>query len=56
MKAIKEKLRQSKIGAKNPMARKIKKINILTGEEETYDTIISCAKSCGIKGGKTSIT
>ena len=56
MKVIKEKIRQTKIAAKNPMARKIKKINIITGKEEIFDTIISCARSCGIKGGKTSIT
>ena len=56
MKIIKEKIRQTKIGSKNPMARKVKKINIITGEEEIYDTVISCAKSCGINGGKTSIT
>lgn len=56
MEIIKEKIRQTKMGSKNPMARKIKKINIITGEEEIYDTIISCAKSCGINGGKTSIS
>ena len=56
MEIIKEKIRQTKMGNKNPMARKIKKINIITGEEEIYDTIISCAKSCGINGGKTSIS
>jgi len=28
---IKEKIRDTKIGNKNPMARKIKRINILTG-------------------------
>ncbi len=56
MKIIKEKIRQTKMGSKNPMARKIKKINIITGEEEIYDTLISCAKSCGINGGKTSIS
>ena len=56
MEVIKEKIRQTKLGAKNPKARKIKKINIITGEVEIYDTIISCAQSCGIKGGKTSIT
>ena len=56
MNIIKDKIRQTKIGNKNPMARKIKKINIETGEEEIFDTIISCAKSCGINGGKTSIT
>ena len=56
MEVIKEKIRQSKIGNKNPMARRIKRINVLTGEEEIFDTVISCAKACGIKSGKTSIT
>lgn len=56
MEIIKEKIRQTKIGAKNPMARKIKRINILTNEIDYFDTIISCAKACGIQHGKTSIT
>ena len=53
---IKNKIRQSKLGAKNPMARKIKRTNINTGEVDIFDTIISCAKACGINNGKTSIT
>ena len=56
MEVIKEKIRQTKLGAKNPMARKIKRINIITGEVDIFDTIISCAKACGINNGKTSIT
>ena len=56
MEVIKEKIRQTKLGAKNPMARKIKRINIITKEEDIFDTIISCAQACGIKNGKTSIT
>ena len=55
MEVIKEKIRQTKIGSKNPMARKIKRINIETNEVEIFDTVISCAKACGIKNGKTSI-
>lgn len=55
MEAIKEKIRKSKIGQLNPMSRKIKKIDILNGTYEIFDTIIGCAKSCGIKGGKTSL-
>ena len=55
MEKIKEKIRQTKLGKKNPMARKVKRINILTGEEEIFDTVIACAKACGIKNGKTSI-
>lgn len=53
---IKEKIRQTKLGVKNPMARKIKRTNIITGETDVFETIISCAKACGIKNGKTSIT
>ena len=56
MEVIKEKIRQTKLGAKNPMAKKIKRINIITNEIDIFDTIISCAKACGIKKGKTSIS
>ena len=56
MEVIKDKIRQTKLGAKNPMARRIKRTNIVTGEIDIFDTIISCAQSCGIKSGKTSIT
>ena len=56
MEVIKEKIRQTKLGAKNPMARKIKRTNIITNEVDIFDTIISCAKACGIQNGKTSIT
>ena len=55
LKEIGEKIRQTKIGAKNPMARRIRRINILTNEVKIFDTIISCAQACGIKNGKTSI-
>ena len=56
MENIKLKLKESKIGNKNPMARKIKRINVLTSECDYFDTIISCAIACGINSGKTSIT
>lgn len=56
MEEIKEKIRQAKLGAKNPMARRIKRINIITNEIDVFDTIISCAQACGINNGKTSIT
>ena len=56
MEVIKEKIRQTKLGDKNPMAKKVKRINIITDEIEIFDTIISCAQACGIKNGKTSIT
>lgn len=55
MEVIKEKIRQTKIGAKNPMARKVKRTNIITNEVDIFDTVIGCAKACGIKNGKTSI-
>ena len=56
MEVIKDKIRQTKIGNKNPMAKKIKRINIFTYEIDIFDTVISCAKACGIQSGKTSIT
>lgn len=56
MEIIKEKIRQTKKGAKNPMARKIKRTNIITNKVDIFDTVISCAKACGIKSGKTSIS
>lgn len=56
MNIIKDKIRQTKIGAKNPMARKVKRINVLTNEIDIFDTIIECAQACGIKNGKTSIS
>lgn len=56
MEVIKEKIRQTKIGDKNPMAKKIKRKNIQTGEIDVFDTVISCARACGINNGKTSIT
>ena len=51
MEVIKDKIRQTKLGDKNPMARKIKRTNIITQEVDIFDTIISCAKACGIKKG-----
>ena len=56
MEEIKEKIRQTKLGAKNPMARRIRRVNVITGEINVFDTVISCAQACGIKNGKTSIT
>ena len=55
MEEIKNKIRLTKIGDKNPMAKKIKRINIITNEVDIFDTVISCAQACGIKSGKTSI-
>ena len=56
MEVIKDKIRQTKIGNKNPMAQKIKRTNIITNEIDIFDTVISCAKACGIQNGKTSIS
>lgn len=56
MSIIKEKIRKTKLGAKNPMARKVKRINVKTNEVDIFDTVIACAQACGIKNGKTSIT
>ena len=56
MEVIKDKIRQTKLGDKNPMARKIKRINIITNEVDIFDTVISCAKACGIQNGKISIS
>ena len=56
MNVIKEKIRQTKLGGKNPMSHKIKRTNIITNESDIFDTVISCAKACGIQNGKTSIT
>lgn len=56
MKSIKEKIRQTKLGKNNPMAKRVKRINIFTGEVDIFDTVIACAKACGIKNGKTSVS
>ena len=55
METIKEKIRVTKLGAKNPMARRVKRTDIQTGEIDYFDTIISCARACGIQNGKTSV-
>ena len=56
MNIIKDKIRQTKLGSKNPMAKKVKRINVITKEIDVFDTVISCAQACGIKNGKTSIS
>lgn len=56
MDIIKNKIRETKLGAKNPMARKVKRINIKTNEVDIFDTVIACAQACDIKNGKTSVT
>lgn len=55
MRIIKREISKAKMGKKNPMAKQIKRINVVTGEEDIFDTIIACAKACGIKKGKTSV-
>lgn len=54
--SIKEKLSKTKLGKSNPASKRIKRIDIQTGEITYFDTIISCAQACGIQNGKTSIT
>ena len=56
MKIIIEKLRISKLGGRNPSARPVVRVNILTGECDEFDSILECAKACGINAGKTSLT
>ncbi len=56
LKNIREKLSKSKVEGLNPMARKIKRVNIQTNEIDYFDSIIGCSRACGIKEGKTSIT
>lgn len=55
MKVIREKIRLSKIGGKNPNARKIDVINLETKEVLTFDSIIECAHFFNCKG-KTALT
>lgn len=55
MDKIKDKIRQTKLGSKNPNARKIKRIDIVDGTVDIFDTVIDCARGCGISNGKTSI-
>lgn len=52
---IKEKIRRTKMGGNNPNAKKVKMIDISTGLEIIFDSIIGCARYLGIRGGKTSI-
>lgn len=42
MEIIKEKIRQSKLGGKNPHSRAVKVINIITGETKIYQSIQEC--------------
>ena len=42
MEKIKELIRQRKLGKNNPQAKRVKRINILTKEEDIYDSIIEC--------------
>lgn len=55
MDVIREKIRITKIEGKNPNARSIKRIDIETGEEKIFYSVISCARDLGLIG-KTSIT
>ena len=52
---ISNKIRVAKEGTKPPMSRKIKRVDLFDKSTKIYDTVISCAKDCSIKNGKTSI-
>lgn len=55
MKEISSKISKSKLGGLNPNARSIVRINEKTGAVDIFDSIIDCARACGIRRGKTSI-
>jgi len=48
MKKIKSKISETKIEGLNPMAKKIKRINIIDGSIEYFDSIIGCARELEI--------
>ena len=56
MEKIKEKIRLTKLGGKNPLAKRVKRTNILTNEVDIFDTVTESARASGIQNGKTSIT
>ena len=43
MNVIKEKIRATKLGGKNPNARKVKMINLISGEEKIFNSQKECA-------------
>lgn len=47
MEEIKEKIRQTKLGDKNPRHERIFAINILTGEKTIYGSMCECARKLG---------
>lgn len=49
MRIIREKIRISKLGKKNPHHKKVKCLNILTGEELHFDTVRECMEHFGEK-------
>lgn len=52
MEIIKEKIRKTKLGENNPMAREVKRINIITGEVDYFDTIVDCARHTSAENNK----
>lgn len=44
MEIIKEKIRKTKLGKDNPMARSVKRTNIITGKVDYFDTVVDCAR------------
>lgn len=49
MEVIKEKIRQTKLGEKNPNHRKIIQINLETGEQIVFGSMQECARYHGVK-------
>ena len=43
MKIISNKIRKSKLGGKNPNARKVKMIDLINGEEKVFNSQQECA-------------
>lgn len=52
MEIIKEKIRKTKLGENNPMAREVKRINIITGEVDYFDTVVDCARHTSAENNK----
>lgn len=50
MKVIKDKIRNSKLGGKNPNASAVKMINIITGEEKFFSSQKECQNFLGLSG------
>lgn len=49
LEAIKEKIRKTKLGEKNPNHKKVRQINVGTGEELIFGSLMECARYHGVK-------